>query len=515
MTSVVHFKFKSALAYDSVVFDGAYITARELKVLIADKKGLGRDASYELSLVDPHSGEEFHNNAQLPRNSSVIVSRRPGARPDALVGVTPAAATAAGPAEPSGAQGDEFGADPYAAMAAQAAAQYEEEQRNISVSLANNAEQTRLQQSLAATAAGLLPGGPGRGGRGGRGGFGGGRGGFINQGPPPLTYICHRCGQAGHWIQSCPTNQDPDWEMKRTRAPSGIPITKLVKAENGSLVLPGGSTGVLMANEQAFKEAMAGVGLAAPSSAQPAEQQRPAGALQGSSAQEQQPRHQPGGETDDFGFGRAYQVPDSKGLFDDADLATPAAHGGSSFGAAFARAQQQQQQQGRRDGGDSMALALVDNGPSTSYSYYSLEDFTSNLHQLSGTLPRGPIKLLVRAFGDPQPLSKKHFLDLQLEHKLGGSMDQPAGGHAAGPHGGPMMPGRPGFGPGGGGGGRGGGPDGMVPYGGGYGGRRRSRSRSPPRGGPPGRYYPGDAGPRGGYGRGYGPGPGHPHHQYR
>jgi hypothetical protein len=31
---------------------------------------------------------------------------------------------------------------------------------------------------------------------------------------PPLNYVCFRCKKSGHYIQFCPTNNDPEYEMK-------------------------------------------------------------------------------------------------------------------------------------------------------------------------------------------------------------------------------------------------------------------------------------------------------------
>lgn len=45
--------------------------------------------------------------------------------------------------------------------------------------------------------------------------------------PPPPGYMCYRCGQKGHWIQACPTNNDPNWENKRVRRTTGIPRSML------------------------------------------------------------------------------------------------------------------------------------------------------------------------------------------------------------------------------------------------------------------------------------------------
>ena len=86
MTGVVNFKFKSALAYDSVKFDGAFISVGELKGLIAEKKGLGADAGQELLLSDPRTKSEYSDESQLiPKNSSVVVRRTPAGRQQATL----------------------------------------------------------------------------------------------------------------------------------------------------------------------------------------------------------------------------------------------------------------------------------------------------------------------------------------------------------------------------------------------------------------------------------------------
>lgn len=138
MAAVIYFKFKSALKEDSVQFDGALISVGELKALIANKKGLGGDASSELLLSDARSKEEYRDDSKLlPKNSSVLVRRAPAVRAQALhstpaqqepasVSVDPPRPSAAPPAlspsravlglHPSSYQRDEdFGGDLYAA----------------------------------------------------------------------------------------------------------------------------------------------------------------------------------------------------------------------------------------------------------------------------------------------------------------------------------------------------------------------------------------------------------------
>ena len=55
MSGVVHFKFKSSNSYDAVGFEGAFVSVGELKILIAEKKGLNKDATSELLLSDPRT----------------------------------------------------------------------------------------------------------------------------------------------------------------------------------------------------------------------------------------------------------------------------------------------------------------------------------------------------------------------------------------------------------------------------------------------------------------------------
>ena len=57
----------------------------------------------------------------------------------------------------------------------------------------------------------------------------GGRGRGLNKTAIlPPNYVCHRCRQPGHLISDCPTNGNPDFDLKK--APKGIP--KNLKKEN-------------------------------------------------------------------------------------------------------------------------------------------------------------------------------------------------------------------------------------------------------------------------------------------
>jgi len=72
-----------------------------------------------------------------------------------------------------------------------------------------------------------------------------------NRQPPP-NYTCHRCGKPNHYIQFCPTNGDPKFNIKKPKKPTGIPrdflksvvVTGPLRGDNecnkGLLLLPGG-----------------------------------------------------------------------------------------------------------------------------------------------------------------------------------------------------------------------------------------------------------------------------------
>ncbi|CAM6091561.1 unnamed protein product [Calypogeia fissa] len=77
------------------------------------------------------------------------------------------------------------------------------------------------------------------------------RQGFEKKTPPP-GYVCHRCGVAGHFIQHCPTNGDPDYDKKKIRPPTGIPRSMLDVDPEGTYFLPTGEVAVMKPNESAF-----------------------------------------------------------------------------------------------------------------------------------------------------------------------------------------------------------------------------------------------------------------------
>lgn len=61
--------------------------------------------------------------------------------------------------------------------------------------------------------------------------------------PPPPGYLCYRCGEKGHWIQACPTNNDPSWEGRpRVKRTTGIPKSQLKTIEKPKALTNDGLT---------------------------------------------------------------------------------------------------------------------------------------------------------------------------------------------------------------------------------------------------------------------------------
>ncbi|KAK2079615.1 hypothetical protein QBZ16_002010 [Prototheca wickerhamii] len=222
MTSVINFRFKNALQQDSVTFDGSVIQVGDIKRLIAVKRGLGVEGAQELTLFDSTTSEELTDETKLvPRSSLVLVKRAPVTRFKPLTAAAPVVASAQEPKAPppstSDSQHDDFGGGLYSSTPPVASA----EEEALDSLLAGQAATWQREVS---------------------------------------EVRCGWCEAVGaHWLQDCPTQGDPAYDRKRVRPPIGIPLTRLGQAEEGGLVLPDGTTGTLVPNEDAFAQEILGL----------------------------------------------------------------------------------------------------------------------------------------------------------------------------------------------------------------------------------------------------------------
>ncbi|CAK9212093.1 unnamed protein product [Sphagnum troendelagicum] len=254
----VHFKFRSAMEYDSIDIDGPFIAIGGLKEKIVEHKNLRSATDIDLLITNAQTGEEYTDDSFLVlKNTSVIIKRVPASGPKPILPEAPpsehskATDTASQPpafTNPVMDGMDDFGIDLYALPEPMpnSSSRIDADENSRIAAMVNNTASEWQRQTQEAFA----------GGRGyGRGGYGRGSRGF-GRATPPQGYVCHRCGQPGHFIQHCPTNGDPTYDMRRMKPPVGIPKTRLKADQEGSYILPDGSVAVMQPDETVFaKEA--------------------------------------------------------------------------------------------------------------------------------------------------------------------------------------------------------------------------------------------------------------------
>ncbi|KAJ5558144.1 hypothetical protein N7535_008360 [Penicillium sp. DV-2018c] len=237
MSSSVHFKFKSQKEPSRVTFDGTGISVFELKREIISQSRLGDGSDFELSIYNEDTREEYDDDTTIiPRSTSVIARRLPASRPGKggaaryVSGKMPVNARIAPRNEPLMNRATPGAGQTVSSNVLELNnAQTEEEKINALFNL--QASQWQEQQQEMANATPVL--------------FGRGRGKPVNvpDHPPPPGYLCYRCREKGHWIQACPTNNDPKFDGKyRVKRSTGIPRSLQTKVDKPESLAPDGST---------------------------------------------------------------------------------------------------------------------------------------------------------------------------------------------------------------------------------------------------------------------------------
>lgn len=275
MSSAVHFRFKSARDFDTVTFDGDFISIADLKVGIVEVKKLNYGEGFDLDISDAQTSDDYADEAYLlPKNTSVVVRRVPGLKPGGIL-----SQQAMAKKNERYSEIDKRGQSNIAAAAAAAASAAASAVQNTGMlpdygsaaatymggaapkRVAGQEEHERIAALVDASGAGFeRTSFPMH-----RGGFGGGYGGsHADRAPTPgPNYVCHRCGKPGHWIDQCPTNGDPTFDKVRVRRPTGIPQSMLrsvpVPSSGTGLQLRSGQFVTLQPNEEEFARQTAGL----------------------------------------------------------------------------------------------------------------------------------------------------------------------------------------------------------------------------------------------------------------
>ncbi|KAF2819598.1 DWNN-domain-containing protein [Ophiobolus disseminans] len=216
MSSSVFFKFKNSLLPERILFDGTGISVFELKRDIIIASGLGDGTDFNLHIFpqeDTTPNAEYKDDTTLiPRSATVVCVRRPAPRGQgraaryisgkppvrAITKDTSRPAVAAAPSATPGVPLSE--ADAEAAFLAESAQVWDAQKETLShVKPTYNKNRKPVN---------------------------------VPNHDPPTGYLCKRCLVKGHWIQACPTNDDPDFkpvfQAKRT---TGIPRSFLKTVE--------------------------------------------------------------------------------------------------------------------------------------------------------------------------------------------------------------------------------------------------------------------------------------------
>ncbi|KAH7080763.1 DWNN domain-containing protein [Paraphoma chrysanthemicola] len=214
MSSSVFYKFKNSREPERIVFNGTGISVFELKreIIIASGLGDGTDFNLHIYPEDDLTAEYKDDTSLIPRSATVVCVRRPAPRGQGraaryISGKAPVRAITKETSKPSApltssaaAGGALTEADAEAAFLAESAQVWDAQKESLShVKPTYNKNKKPVN--------------------------------VPNHDPPP-GYVCRRCNIKGHWIQACPTNDDPDFkpvfQAKRT---TGIPRSFLKTVE--------------------------------------------------------------------------------------------------------------------------------------------------------------------------------------------------------------------------------------------------------------------------------------------
>ncbi|GAK62350.1 zinc knuckle domain-containing protein [Moesziomyces antarcticus] len=265
----VYYKFKSQKEPSRITFDGTGISVWDLKREIILQNKMGRGTDFDLGIYNADTNDEYKDdNFLVPRSTQVIVRRLPPSKPGRgtaqnyvadingaadTTGASRFSSTAnAGGVKPTDARSQSYrgpmtmrfdGRDASAAqppsggpsssaagLDPKAAATGDEADRIAAMFQATTEQwdetQERMSHATYRDRSGQVRrGGPPR-------PMTTQRPQHMPDRPPPIGYVCFRCGKPGHWIQECPTNDDKEYDNRpRFKRTTGIPKSMLKTVE--------------------------------------------------------------------------------------------------------------------------------------------------------------------------------------------------------------------------------------------------------------------------------------------
>ncbi|OAA68455.1 retinoblastoma-binding protein [Niveomyces insectorum RCEF 264] len=226
MSSSVYFKFKSQKEPTRVEFDGTGISVFELKRDIILKSGLGDGTDFDLAIYTEDEKEEYDDDTTIIPRSTTVIARR---IPPMKTGAGRAARYVSGkmPVNARNASRREQAAKATAKGASSAIEQMNNamtEEEKLAAMFAAQSEQWNAQQEEMSHQTPIFKPGSRRPAN-------------VPDHDPPNGYICYRCGEKGHWIQLCPTNDNPEFDNRpRVKRTTGIPRSFLKTVDKAAML---------------------------------------------------------------------------------------------------------------------------------------------------------------------------------------------------------------------------------------------------------------------------------------
>ncbi|XP_017768418.1 PREDICTED: E3 ubiquitin-protein ligase RBBP6 isoform X2 [Nicrophorus vespilloides] len=220
----VHYKFKSALEYDTITFDGLHISVKDLKNAIVQQKRIGKNTDFDLQVTNAQTKEVYEDDQTLiPKNTSLLIARIP-------LAVQSKSKTWEG-------YGNDTNLTPRNDEGGPAA-------KAVDLSSLDASEDDKIRAMMSQSTQDYDPSN-----------YMKIRG--ANQvGAVPPNYRCYKCHQNGHWIKDCPLGQGSEQiEIKKS---TGIPRSFMVPVDGpqvqGAMMTPYGSYAVPALDHQTYTQ---------------------------------------------------------------------------------------------------------------------------------------------------------------------------------------------------------------------------------------------------------------------
>ncbi|KAL3274173.1 hypothetical protein HHI36_015587 [Cryptolaemus montrouzieri] len=218
----VHYKFKSALEYDTITFDGLHISVKDLKNAIIQQKRIGKSTDFDLQVTNAQTKEVYTDeNVLIPKNTSLLIARIPNvtqSKPKQWEGY-------GGDSSPT-VKADDIGPIGKTADLSTLDAPEDDKIKAMMSQSTQDYDPSNYQKIR----------------------------GSNQMGAVPPSYRCYKCHQTGHWIKDCTFAQGADAvDIKKS---TGIPQSFMVPVEGpqvpGAMMTPNGSYAVPVLDHQAY-----------------------------------------------------------------------------------------------------------------------------------------------------------------------------------------------------------------------------------------------------------------------